>query len=304
MRWLSLGLVMVLSIFSRTSWADGADDEAQARFKAGVTFATQGKWDNARLAFLQAYTVIPTSVDLLWNLAYAEFKSGHVLEALEHFKKYERDPRAEPGRIAALPKLREQAYQKVGRLKVQAPSGTTVSIDDKASEWVEPIDLQPGDHKISAKLGDQVKEQSFSINAGQVLQLPFTFAEEAHSVPATPPSGLGPVDQPPPPKTRYWVSGGIALGAVAAASVGLGFGFTANSEKDAIEQRRRSMGGSCDPNTPMCEDTQHTHVDLARGFLIGSAVLASTAVVTFLVWPRANATVSMTPTALTFSTRF
>lgn len=302
MRLLSLLLVMVLSIFSRTSWADGAEDEAQARFKAGLNFAAHEKWDNARLAFLQAYTVVPTSIDLLWNLAYAELKSGHAIEALEHFKKYERDARAEPSRIAALPKLREQAYQKIGRVKVQAPGGTVVSIDDKASEWADPIDLQPGDHKISAKLGEQVKEQSFSITAGQVLQLPFTFAEEAR--PSTPPSGLGPVDQPYGSKARYWVSGGLAVGAVAAAGIGLGFGFTANSEKADIDERRRTLGPSCDPSSPGCTETQHTHVDLAHGFLIGSAALASIAVVTFVVWPRANASVSITPSALAFSTRF
>lgn len=307
MRLLSLALVMVLSIFSRTSWADGADDEAQARFKAGLNYAAHEKWDNARLAFLQAYTVIPTSTDLLWNLAYAEFKSGHVIEALEHFKKYERDARAEPNRIAALPKLREQAYQKIGRVMVQAPKGAIVSLDGNTNEWAEPIDVQPGDHKISAKLGEHVKEQSFSIIAGQILQIPFSFPEDPPT--ATPPSGLGAVDQPAPEsKTRYWVSGGLAVGAVAAAGIGLGFGLTANSEADSIKQQLVSMGRPCDGADRGCVDAQQKHVDLAHGFLIGSAVLASAAVVTFFVLPRSSAALSVSPrpsgAELGFSTRF
>jgi hypothetical protein len=85
------------------------------------------------------------------------------------------------------------------------------------------------------------------------------------------------------------------VGALATAAVGLGLGLTANSEKDSIDERKRAFGTPCDPNEPSCLDTQHIHVDLAHGFLVGSAALASAAVVMLLVWPRSSSAVSISP---------
>lgn len=315
MRTLSLALLLVVSIFCRTSWADAREDEAQARFQAGLSFAAQGKWDYARLAFLQAYTVIP-SVDILWNLAYVELKSGNALDALAHFKTYERDPRAEPAKIAALPKLRERAYQQIGRVKVRAPVTALISIDGNQSTWAEPIDVQPGEHKIAAKVGERAQEQSFSILAGQVIEVPFSFPDEPRAAsmvrPSPTPSSTAPA-APETPKTeskaRYWVSGGLGVAAIAAAGVGLGYFAMADSEKESID-RNRMLGMSCEPSNADCVQSQRSHVDLSHGFLIGSAGLAAAAVVTFFVWPRSSSSTGLVvlPHAhgadLNFSTRF
>lgn len=319
MRFFSWVLLVFLSIVPRTTWAQTAEDEASARNQAGVTFANQGKWEPARLAFLQAYTLVPSG-KVLWNLAFAELKSGHALAALGHFKTYERDSSAEPARIAALPMLRERAYQQIGRLKVQAPPSAVISIDGTQSTWAEPIDVQPGDHKVAAKVGDRSEERTVAIIAGQVLEVPFSFPEQSRAAAPTPSSDLSTpaTDRPKSESTtKYWVAGGLGVTALAAASIGLVFGFNANAEKENVDNHRTMLGNSCDTNNPVCATwrdeaaAQQKHVDLARGFLIGSVALASAAVVTFFVWPRSNSTTSavvVVPDAhgadLTFSTRF
>src|SRR5208283_5846242 len=63
--------------------------EAQARFEEGVARVKAGNIEGARVSFAQAYAVLHKTT-ILWNLALAEEKTGHALEALAHFKELAR----------------------------------------------------------------------------------------------------------------------------------------------------------------------------------------------------------------------
>src|SRR5437870_1675886 len=64
--------------------------QARARFKEGVDFFDKGQYENARLAFLQAYALKKHPAVLL-NLAQSSAKAAHPLEAAKYFQQYLRE---------------------------------------------------------------------------------------------------------------------------------------------------------------------------------------------------------------------
>src|SRR3954447_11418871 len=70
--------------------------QARARFKEGVDAFDRGKYEEARLSFLQAYTLKKHPAVLL-NLAQSSAKSNHHLEALKYFQQFLKEaPNATP----------------------------------------------------------------------------------------------------------------------------------------------------------------------------------------------------------------
>jgi hypothetical protein len=260
--------------------------EANARLKAGLGYANQGKWEKARLSFLQAYAVLP-SVDLLWNLAFAELKSGHPIDALQHFDAYEIEPKAEPVKVAALPKFRDRAYQQIGRIKVEAPAGALAWLDGAAQVYAEPIDVTPGDHRLKVQLGEQTEERRFSIAAGQAMVQAFSFVEQKPTsaalaeTPASTSDGAvktaslasasesaaitaapDPVAAPllGTPRALSPAPGWIAVGAGAGAlALGIGYAIAASAKASDVEAAR--TGGpqfacNSEPALPACSELQ------------------------------------------------
>ena len=76
---------LIVATASSSAWAQPVSEEADSRFREGMQYAKGGKFEQARLSFTQAYAISadPTT---LWNLAVAEMKTGHSLEALKHLK--------------------------------------------------------------------------------------------------------------------------------------------------------------------------------------------------------------------------
>src|SRR5262249_4659779 len=87
-------LALVPQTVTVTAFAQPADDpvtiQARARFKEGVDFYDKGQYENARLAFLQAYALKKHPAVLL-NLAQSSAKAGHALEASKYFQQFLRE---------------------------------------------------------------------------------------------------------------------------------------------------------------------------------------------------------------------
>ena len=103
--------------------------QARARFREGVDAYDKGHYENARLAFLQAYA-LKKHPAVLVNLAQSSAKAGHPLEAAKYFQQFLKES------TNATPKQRLDAEnglaevrQKLGRIEIVAPSGTEVTLD-------------------------------------------------------------------------------------------------------------------------------------------------------------------------------
>jgi hypothetical protein len=305
-----------------TAWSQDnvAKQEASARLKAGLALANQGKWDKARLSFVQAYAVLP-SADLLWNLAFAELKSGHPLDALQHFDAYEIEAKAEPAKIAALPKFRDRAYQQIGRIKVQAPAGALAWLDGAAQAWAEPINVAPGEHRLKVQIGEQSEERRVTVAAGQTLAPQFAPIEPVTPkgagdvagapVPSTssaptspdptssapPDSAASPVPATPssPSLTLGWIGVGAGAGALAA---GVGFALAASAKASDVKAARASGSPftcSAQPAPPICGDLQDaaskhdTYSKVSTVSLVAGGVLGIAGVGYLLLAPSSRA---------------
>jgi hypothetical protein len=140
---------------------DATTVQARARFKEGVDAFDKGKYEEARLAFLQAYT-LKKHPSVLLNLAQSSAKSNHPLEASKYFQQFLKEstnatPQQKKDAESGLAEVR----QRLGRIDVVAPAGTDVSIDDQrvGTTPFEPVDVEIGVHTVKSST------QSVSVTA-------------------------------------------------------------------------------------------------------------------------------------------
>jgi hypothetical protein len=198
LRWLVL-ICAILTVTLRAPIAR-ADDEAtlemaRDRFKEGVGYFDKKQYDKARAAFLQAYALKPHPAVLL-NLAQSELRSGHEADAAAHFKMFLRDHKGatEDERKAAndgLNAARAQLYE----LGVNVESGAEISVDNQTvgtSPLPEPLLLAPGEHLITAKVGEREASAKVKAVAGGSSSVSLNLSQQgpvrAAAVPAPAPS--------------------------------------------------------------------------------------------------------------------
>ena len=182
--------------------------QARARFKEGVDFYDKGQYENARLAFLQAYALKKHPAVLL-NLAQSSAKAGHPLEAAKYFQQFIKESTsASPQQRADAESGLAEVRQKLGRIEIVAPAGTDITLDEKerlgTAPFSEPLDVEPGAHSLRAP-NETVR---VTANAGQKVQARFGGGVQPvapvpvappTAAPATPPPGPPPAETTMPP---------------------------------------------------------------------------------------------------------
>ncbi len=192
------------------------DDQAQQAFHEGVDAARQERWIDARAHFERAYELSPRPVVLI-NLAGAQARSGHLIEAAKNYHRILDDrptPDTAPFRQAAgdvLPAL-EARIPRVRLAPSSLGASDTIQIDGQlvsAAALDGGYPLDPGTHTLVVKRAD--------VERARVL---FSLAErERHDI--TLPLPLIPAAPPPssaisrsqlsspatsPPGRRWWSS--------------------------------------------------------------------------------------------------
>jgi hypothetical protein len=172
---VGLGTVVHAPAARAETAADGVPtDEARARFKEGVRFYDHGKYEQARVAFLQAYA-LTNHASILMNLAWSCLKSGHPLEAEKYFKKFMSESKDMTDKqIADATEGLNQAQSRLGHLTITAPAGATVLVDGAAvgtAPFAESIELEPGSHKTQVKDGDPGDVQTVRIAVGKTAEV-------------------------------------------------------------------------------------------------------------------------------------
>lgn len=242
--------------------------QARARFKEGVDFYDKGQFENARLAFLQAYALKKHPAVLL-NLAQSTAKANHPLEAAKYFQQFLKEattatPQQQKDAETGLAEVR----QKLGRIEVVAPSGTEITLDEKerlgTAPFADPIDVDPGAHSLRSS-SETVR---VTANAGQKVQarfgggapLPPPVVAPVVNPPANnvvPPVDAAPAPAQPPPDADtggngkaplpLW-PGFVGVGVAGAAWIGVivfaAFKSDAQSKADTVAADIRSKAGT------------------------------------------------------------
>jgi tetratricopeptide (TPR) repeat protein len=186
---LALAVAASLSLAAKTSLAqppahaptpaqptpDQARADAHKRLGEGLDRYGRGDYDGARLAFEQAYAVL-ASVDLLYNLARAEVKSGHALEALVHIRQILRDPKATADDHTKAARLLDDANRVTAHVAIEAPAGAEIVIDHVPSGDApvnEPFDVTPGKHVCEARANGTARVIEVTASIGDVVTARF-----------------------------------------------------------------------------------------------------------------------------------
>jgi hypothetical protein len=191
-------LFSVLPVLPLTSPAFAQEDastlQARARFKEGVEAYDKGKFEEARLSFLQAYTLRKHPAVLL-NLAQSSARSNHPLEAAKYFQQFLKESttattQQKKDAETGLAEVR----QKIGRIDVVAPPGTEISLDDQGKVGttpMDPIDVDIGNHTVKSP----TQTLTVTAVAGQKVEARFS----APAAAAPPPVAAAPVATTPEP---------------------------------------------------------------------------------------------------------
>lgn len=249
--------------------------QARARFKEGVDFYDKGQYENARLAFLQAYALKKHPAVLL-NLAQSSAKAGHPLEAAKYFQQFLKESTtASPAQRTDAENGLAEVRQKLGRIEIIVQAGTEITLDEKerlgTAPFGEPIDVEPGPHTLRSS----AETVRVTANAGQKVQARFGAGTAQPVAPApvpTPGPSANPEAGPPPPvegdtgapraKPLPMWPGYVGLGVAGVGLVGtiIFAAFKADSQskadsvaasiRDAATKRGLSTSGICTSSDP------------------------------------------------------
>jgi len=202
------------SVYAQPATADPQVVQARARFEEGVKFYDAGKYEQARVAFLQTY-VLKQDPGILLNLALSCLKSGRIVDAQRYFKQFLNEAtNASANERAAANEGLTEAQASAGHIEVTAPGKGTVSVDGTdvgTAPLSEPVVVDPGDHAVTFKTGDGVAQtQHLTVKSGETAAAHFKEAgaspEETPAPSSTPPPAATPAHEetgaPPPRKSR------------------------------------------------------------------------------------------------------
>lgn len=301
-----------------------AERDAQARFEEGLARAKGGDFDAARISFTQAYAVLRRP-RILWNLALSEEKTGHVLDALAHFKSVARNPSADEADRTGAQAHVAALYGQTAHIEVRAPAGAPVTIDGGAVIGTAPLadvlDVAPGRHVVEARLAQGPAAVVVQPAAGEVVSASF-LSPTSESGAASPTTTASPAPEtvkgpsavaatnaaaPTAPDTASTHGSSDAprnivvatVGGVAAAALVFGIYFDVTSTHDAnAANGLRSKVGTTGCSAPMgtavamCSElandvsSRNSNAGLATGMYVTAAALAVAGVVTWFAWPK------------------
>jgi hypothetical protein len=301
-----------------TAADDQATREAEARFSEGLSRVKTHDFEAARLSFAQAYAVLRRPL-ILWNLALAEEKTGHALEALQHFRRVVGEADGALDRANAQKHV-DMLMGQTARIDVKAPPGVVLVLDGGGTltaPLAEPLDVMPGRHVLDAKLSQGAQSFEVDAAAGQVAHVSF-MPLEGPSPAATPAVSLPPPapQSPPdvrvaegaradvaPPSQSFWTPRtvtAVAVGGAAVVTLGLGVYFGLASEANAGSvstfQTQHTAPNTChDPVGALvatCKQwdsdlqTENRDAAVSNVFYVAGGILSAVAIATWFLWPK------------------
>lgn len=266
---------------------DAATRQAQARFTEGIKHAKAGQFELARLSFAQAYSVL-RKPEILWNLALAEEKSQHPVDAIGHFKQLVQLAKTDGDKAGAQKHVSDLQSQ-TAHIDVAAAPGSQVSLDGAVVGFAplpDVLDVAAGKHHVDVRSAQGLtRSADTDATLGQTSHVSFQQVDSAPpggaiaaggATPgATSPGGAGATGADPAatgasgapgadttaPASgghhRFWDARGITvvtLGGLALVSGGLGLAFGVASNNDANNAASlRTQNPSCAAPTTGCQ---------------------------------------------------
>jgi len=194
----------------------------------------------------------------------------------------------------------DDAKQKVGQIKLEAPAGTLL-VADGARIDDDVLFVLPGDHVFEGRFGDKMDSRSSKVLAGQSLVVRFEKLFDAPAGASPPPTTpiVEPHTELPPPasdppgtiwKPLTFVLGGAALlaGGVAIYANGKSRGHADDATSIGNELGTQRCGVPGAPakcaDLQKALDDQGSAADVSKGFWVGASVLLVATGASAVLW--------------------
>ena len=164
-----VGVVGTSRAFGQVQEAPSPEAVELARrlFREGVEAAEAGRWEEARIRFTRVLSIRPAPL-VRFNLALACRSDGHLVEAVEHFRQFARDPSvaADRARLAAATDEIAAISQRLARLQIVVsgddPQGFMLDGHPQSLALLgQEIVVNPGNHvvDIRGRAGDSQRRE-------------------------------------------------------------------------------------------------------------------------------------------------
>jgi tetratricopeptide (TPR) repeat protein len=316
MRRLLLSIILGAATLAVPTLARADDPntaEAEALFDEGVKLMRAKDYEHARVRFQAATNLGIDAPNIWWNLAFAEYKSGHWVDALRHARRYMRTGDNDKKHVADFNRdLLPGTVKHVGQLTIDTAPDALVVIDGEdevgRAPLVDPVAVAPGKHHVEARRDKDTVSADIDIAAGTTQPVPLIFKAPP---PAPPPevtstyldrAPLAPTGAPPTSEhpamnsnpAHLWVPvGALAVGAVL---LGVGGYLVTQSNSDANNAAafRNSVSPTAcrNVNAPGCGSYEQSLQSANRNetlswvFYGTGAAFVAGAVVSWFVIPR------------------
>jgi len=211
---IALGLVLAACVAPATASAQGApapapapepDDLtklARAKFMEGVAAFDAKKYNEARIAFLQAYALKRHPAVLL-NLGQSELRLGMVEDGGNHLQQFLREHKdaSEDQKTSAREGIKEAQKRTGFAIIIVNVDGAELAIDNApigTSPLLDPYFVKPGKHELRATKDGGTATTSFTATRGSVTPVNIAVAGAATPAP-TPAPGPTPMPAPAQP---------------------------------------------------------------------------------------------------------
>lgn len=304
------GLCLVASLEPSLAMAQKVDDAtrgaARELAQQGVAAFQGGDYQAAVTALERAYAVLKVPSIGLWS-ARAYERAGKLVEASERYLEVTR-LRATSGDAEIQERARIEAAAAVEALTPRIPKVTFEVSGDGAQEAALTIDgtsvppalfgvprpVNPGAHRVVAKLGGRTKEMILTLREGEAQKAVIDLGPATADSPGSaPPVAVGQAppkaDAPsaPRPGSGHRTAGFVTLGVGGAALVAGGItAILVGSSKSNLEPSCRD--DVCDPAKQSEIERYNTLRQVSGVGLIAGAVLAGTGLTLLLTAPSAR----------------
>lgn len=184
--------------------SDPVTEVARQRYEDGVKAYDAGRFEDARIAFRQVYTLKQHPAVLL-NLGQSELRSNHLEDAGNHLQQFLREhTTATPEQRAAAEKAIADVKRRTGFIVVVADAnGADISIDGVLigkAPLPDPVFVTPGKHTLFATYQD--RSATTQVDAKIGVATPATLTLGTTGAPPAPVAGVptpGPATPPAAP---------------------------------------------------------------------------------------------------------
>jgi hypothetical protein len=318
-RWVRIGLAWQVALALLSSATEGvaeAPKGAVARLRAQADAAkADGRLAESRDLWIAIWRLDRSQVAActVGALSYRLDKQPDAVRWLSLCKETMRKPATPQERALYESRLveLEQARLRVGELRVHAPAGASITIDDVPAEAGSgvPIPVDPGRHVVHAELRGAPARAEVDVPRGETRDVTLTFPTTVPNGTARPAENRvarGPTKIPSPEEPRV----GVVVGGIGASTAFLALGaglraFARGQEEMGLDAARDAGPSGCYRRTsPGCEeaiaswDTMETARAWSTTSLVVGGVLAA-ATLGYVVYPRGRAEVTVSAEGFT-----